>query len=529
LKGMWLFGKEKKQKKPNSGLKAVCTTLDWITGAFVLTLVFIVFEMQAYTIPTGSMADTLMGAHFRLRCSQCGQGYNYGYMPQRYGLPENVAPSFNLPVSQPGPMCPACGYTLLPQDTVPVTKGDRIFVNKCIYQFIDPKRWDVVVFNSPLHPHINYIKRLIACPGETVEIIDGDIYINGQIEAKPANVQQELWMPIYNNGYLPVNPAEGQFNGRVWKQPFVNTTGSKWQLNTDGAKKFLLDSGGDKINIIEYNAISGRDFKAFCSHNDSRMLPSLPVCSDLMVRFYCGSKGGEGKIGASLTKYATRYTATVDLTGELVIEKTENGQVVPLAKKTIAMPSGGGPVYFEFANVDHQLVLRFGDEKLKYEIGKLLQDDGPMAVRKTPQVSILGSGCLELSEIEIYKDIHYVSMVSKDGMKIQRAGYGNPFKLGDDEFFVLGDNTANSADSRFWESPGLGNNDTQYSMGAVPRDYLVGKAFFVYWPGAFVPFNDSMIAKTLAKSRGGRLLKMALNVPCTRRMKLIYGSSSREY
>ena len=63
---MRLFSKEEKQKKPpHSTFKAVCTTLDWVTTAFVLTLVFIVFEMQAYTIPTGSMADTLMGAHFR--------------------------------------------------------------------------------------------------------------------------------------------------------------------------------------------------------------------------------------------------------------------------------------------------------------------------------------------------------------------------------------------------------------------------------------------------------------------------------
>ncbi len=525
-----MFSKEKKQKKPShSAFKAVCTTLDWVTTAFVLTLVFIVFEMQAYTIPTGSMADTLMGAHFRLRCGQCGQSYNYGFTPQQYGFPENVTPGFNVPIKHPGPMCPVCGYSLPPQDYVPVTKGDRIFVNKCIYQFIEPKRWDVVVFNSPLAPHINFIKRLIALPGETVEIIDGDIYIDGQIEAKPINVQRELWMPVYNNEYLPTNPAEGQFEGgRMWKQPFVNTEGSGWKLNMDGAKKFMLDGSGYKINTIEYNS-GVRDFKAFCSHNDSRMMPSMPVCSDLMIQFYCSTKDSEGKIGASLSKYAVRYTATVDWAGEMVIEKTENGQVVQLAKKTIAVPDGSGAVYFEFANVDHQLVLRFGDEKLKYEFGRLLQDTGRIRESIKPEVTILGAGSLELSEIEIYKDIHYVTLRSKNGMKIQRAGYGNPFELGDDEFFVLGDNTANSADSRFWDRLGDGNNGRQYSMGAVPRDYLVGKAFFVYWPGAFVPFNDSKVAKILAKSRAGSLLKIALNVPCTRRMKLIYGSSTREY
>jgi len=56
-------------------------------------------------------------------------------------------------------------------------------------------------FRNPIEPSINYIKRLIGRPGETVEIIDGDIYIDGQISRKPAKVQEELWMPVYDNDY----------------------------------------------------------------------------------------------------------------------------------------------------------------------------------------------------------------------------------------------------------------------------------------------------------------------------------------
>ena len=65
---------------------------------------------------------------------------------------------------------------------MPVIKGDRIFVLKCIYQFLEPNRWDVVVFNPPMDPKINYIKRMIGLPGEKVEIIDGDVYINDDLE-----------------------------------------------------------------------------------------------------------------------------------------------------------------------------------------------------------------------------------------------------------------------------------------------------------------------------------------------------------
>ena len=60
--------------------------------------------------------------------------------------------------------------------------------------------------------------------------------------------------------------------------------------------------------------------------------------------------------------------------------------------------------------------------------------------------------------------------------------------LGKDEFFVLGDNSPNSEDGRWWNQEGMGNNGRFYRKGIVPRDYLVGKAMFVYWPSGFKPF-----------------------------------------
>ena len=45
----------------------------------------------------------------------------------------------------------------------------------------DYKRGDVVVFHSPVEPEKIYIKRLIALPGETISIIEGDVYINDEL------------------------------------------------------------------------------------------------------------------------------------------------------------------------------------------------------------------------------------------------------------------------------------------------------------------------------------------------------------
>lgn len=58
--------------------------------------------------------------------------------------------------------------------------GDRVLVNKLVYRIQPPKRGNIVVFKFPLDEKKNYIKRIIALPGETIEGKQGKILINGQ-------------------------------------------------------------------------------------------------------------------------------------------------------------------------------------------------------------------------------------------------------------------------------------------------------------------------------------------------------------
>ena len=60
--------------------------------------------------------------------------------------------------------------------------GQLVFVHKFGYHFTEPKRFDVVVFetNKNNNSHF-YIKRIIGLPGETVQIVDGDVYIDGEL------------------------------------------------------------------------------------------------------------------------------------------------------------------------------------------------------------------------------------------------------------------------------------------------------------------------------------------------------------
>ena len=143
------------------------------------------------------------------------------------------------------------------------------------------------------------------------------------------------------------------------------------------------------------------------------------------------------------------------------------------------------PTLVEFANVDHQLIFRFGSDKLTYDLGRSAEDAGERKRDVQPQVKIFGSGTVTVSHIAIFRDIHYTAKRSAGSPEEGRAIEGNPFTLGKDEFFVLGDNSPNSEDGRWWAKAGIGNNGRSYREGIVPRDYLVGKALFVYWPGGF--------------------------------------------
>ncbi len=72
-------------------------------------------------------------------------------------------------------------------------EGDRILVNKFGYRFQPPQRGDIVVFRYPDNPKRPFIKRLIAQGGETVEIREGKILINGRPLESPAFVRDSAY------------------------------------------------------------------------------------------------------------------------------------------------------------------------------------------------------------------------------------------------------------------------------------------------------------------------------------------------
>ena len=68
------------------------------------------------------------------------------------------------------------GDSMLPT----IVSGEYVVINRLSYRFGSPQSGDIIVFHPPLDPKEEYIKRIIGLPGDTVEVMNGIVYINGQ-------------------------------------------------------------------------------------------------------------------------------------------------------------------------------------------------------------------------------------------------------------------------------------------------------------------------------------------------------------
>lgn len=186
--------------KPTA-FESIRETFDSIAIAFILAFLFRSFQAEAFVIPTGSMALTLMGAHKEVDCPQCNYKYKVGASSENAddGPPTRVTSS----------VCPNCRFHYrFPAEAPPTFNGDRILVTKFPYEFSDPKRFDVAVFKNPGQAKQNYIKRVMGLPNEEVMIYRGDIYARGPnetkftIQRKPPEKVLATAQTVYDNDHV---------------------------------------------------------------------------------------------------------------------------------------------------------------------------------------------------------------------------------------------------------------------------------------------------------------------------------------
>ena len=69
-------------------------------------------------------------------------------------------------------------------------QNDRVLVSKLDYRFGTPQRGDIVVFNPPIDSTIPYVKRVVAVGGDTLDLRDGRVYVNGRLSDYPETRSQ---------------------------------------------------------------------------------------------------------------------------------------------------------------------------------------------------------------------------------------------------------------------------------------------------------------------------------------------------
>ena len=181
--------------RQNSGLEKprgspVRQTAELIVMLCLSVIVVRTFSAEAYVVPTGSMAPTLLGWHRELVCPSCESVFVVGIEDE----------------GQTGEaICPNCGKSGLDDGPSIECGGDRVLVEKFIYEFRRPRRWEVAVFHFPGEPSQAYVKRVVGLPGELIRIKEGDVFINDRIARKSLAEIRAMRMLVHDSRFRPQN------------------------------------------------------------------------------------------------------------------------------------------------------------------------------------------------------------------------------------------------------------------------------------------------------------------------------------
>ncbi len=541
----------------DASLASVIDTIEAIIIALIIALTFRAFIVEAFVIPTGSMAPTLLGAHFKVICPVCGYEFDrnasltnqYGRLADGgYGIPRSpnqdaeLISNTSVPSDEIVPIvCPNCLYPITPEqfpqhlEVKPVVdgrrdnverdvpfawanNGDRILVLKYLYSIIEPSRWDVIVFKEPQYAKSNYIKRLIGRPGETVEIVNGDIYIgppgktapeDRAIARKPAFLQNELWQVVYNNDFYPTDEGKSrptivegtrEFTNPPWQNPWRPVSGDWDPQGTliktyRGAGPATLQFNVRRpygLNTLGYNDDLVESRGAFYPVGDLRLETLWSPADDAAASLSVTLGRPDNCFRVNWSKEGLKLSQFVP----------DDKSFKPVDISSVAdssVPQGGKAYRITMENVDH--TVRFyidGRLVLTHETPWTAAD----AVREQRQqalqnrefsydarISFDVGGACSLSHLKLYRDLYYTQATGQYS-GTPTATQGHPITLGKDEFFAMGDNSSNSLDGRLWTTVFPALDDLGTRPGIVPRRYLLGKAFFVYWPAGFRPSDN---------------------------------------
>jgi len=542
-------------------------TVESIVVALFLALLLRAFEAEAFVIPTGSMAPTLMGRHKDLDCSECGFNFQAGASreeddqshtlrtelarldreverlrrladdssagPQQRELARRKLADYEaedgklaaLRLRLAGKMiaaatCPNCGNTMrliegqgtdIRYDArYPSFDGDRILVDKFAYDFADPQRWDVVVFKYPEDSDTNYIKRLVGLPGETVQIVGGDIWTSrnaaaAAIARKPPRVMRAMLQTVHDSDH-PAAVLQDEGWPPAWTDwAAAGSRGGRWQAE-DRRRQFTAACAAGESATLRFRHFQPQpeawkqarlgqaldlparpdpvdDFQAYNAiHHEGHWVGDLAVACRLE------SRSATGVVELDLVDAGQRHSCTIDLASGIA-KLTAAGGATDRAQTSVR---GQGSWQLLFANVDDQLRLFVDDESVPFEQPVVWQTPlAEAAVRQPLLVAVVpGDDApsdlapagitvtasdqpveISVSALRVLRDGYYIGAVGVGRRGEIREKSVLAFPLEADQFFVLGDNSAASKDGRLW-------SDVYH----VDRRLLIGRAVAIFWP-----------------------------------------------
>ena len=118
-------------------------------------------------------------------------------------------------------------------------EGQRLIISKVVYAFHEPERGDVIVFHPPDNPETEYIKRIIALPGEAVEVKEGKVYVYKNGKAVPLDESSYINDPpkytmskdrVPHDSYFVLGDNRNNSNDshNDWTVPHKNIIGKAW-------------------------------------------------------------------------------------------------------------------------------------------------------------------------------------------------------------------------------------------------------------------------------------------------------------
>lgn len=406
---------------------------------------------EAFVVPAGSMAPTVIGDHAAAICPACSFAHVIGLSSHSTGNSRDDGGGPQLGITCPNCLTPH----QLPAD-VKSARGDRLLVDKTI----TPQRWDLAAFEHEESSTI-YLKRLIGLPGERLEIAGGEIMIDGVVLRKPHDQPDLLWLPVHDSRYAlnddhHGSPWELAGDAPGWSQMPDNgwqfrSQGPEWQSIefsrpiTDESYYFPRDPFFDEPESFEYgDARIDCHVSAFTGSGAIRLtwgfredIAALELSSaDDAVLLVNGGRKWTGAVKFRPPEFGVVSLAVRD--GEVIV--LEDGAIVT----TVELGQSGGTTTSP------------GDQPAD------ISESGPPICRLT----IEARNCeAAISRIVVQRDVYYRTSREVGNWLRQDDG---PVALQEDESYFLGDHSAHSNDSRF--------------SGPVRQTLFVGVARCTYWP-----------------------------------------------